>query len=56
MFMKKSTLNRLLKEERKKYASLGFEVGYKSCLAEYGGKGFITGLQQAECILRDKEI
>ena len=56
MFIKKSNYEKALKEERKKYASLGFEVGYKACQADMGGKGFITGLQQAECILRDKEI
>ncbi|KKK61733.1 hypothetical protein LCGC14_3011400, partial [marine sediment metagenome] len=48
---------RLLEEERRKYVSLGFDCGYKTCEADhYNGQAFVTGLQQAERILRDKEI
>ncbi len=44
--------NRLLKEERERGQRL-FKLGLR---LGRGGKGFITGLQEAECILRDKEI
>ena len=55
MFITKRKLNGLLKEERRKYVSLGFNCGYKTCQSDNGSRGFITGLQQAERILRDKE-
>jgi len=62
LFITKRKLDRLLEEERRKYVSLGFDCGYKTCQADNGGLGFITGrglriswgLQQAEQILKEK--
>ena len=57
LFITKRKYERLLEEERRKYVSLGFDCGYKTCEADhYNGQAFVTGLQQAERILRDKEI
>ncbi len=57
LFITKKKLDRLLKEGRLKLASLAYNAGYNACHADhYKGKGFITGLQQAEYILRNKEV
>ena len=44
MFITLKKHNRILKEERERYAILGFNCGYNSRLADhYGVKGFTTG-------------
>ncbi|KKN09094.1 hypothetical protein LCGC14_1050050 [marine sediment metagenome] len=58
LFITKRKHNRILKEERESrtlLAEAAYNAGYNACQADNGGKGFITGLQQAERILRDKE-
>ena len=55
-FITKRKHNKLLKEEREVALDIAYDAGYRACLADNGGKGFITGLQQAERILRNKEI
>ena len=49
--MTQRQLDQMLKEERESremLAKFAFDVGYRACLVDNGGKGFITGLQQAE--------
>ena len=56
MFITKRKHNRILKEEREVALDIAYDAGYRACLADNGGKGFITGLQQAERILKEREV
>ena len=44
LFITKRKHNKILKEEQRKYVSLGFDCGYKTCQSDNGSKGFITGI------------
>lgn len=46
LFITKRKHNRILQEEREsrqKLAETAYDAGYRACLADNGGKGFIAG-------------